>query len=50
MIKNIDTCDLVSELATREAVQEIVFEPYEELSLEKVKIKSGPARILIIWD
>lgn len=50
------TCELCSELAKREAVQEFVVEPYKpfELTIDgkaaSAAICEGPARIFVVWD
>lgn len=52
-LKNISTKELVEELASREAVEKIVVEPYEEYSItvDNQKInEGGPVVILRIWD
>lgn len=50
------TCELVKELVKRDAVEEIIVEPYDEFEI-KVKgqpvqttVKAGPATIIIVWD
>ena len=55
-MEKLSTKDLVEELSKREAVQEIVVEPYDKFEI-KIKdqsltldIDSGPCRILVIWD
>lgn len=52
-LKNVSTTELAEELASREAVEKIVVEPYESYSIivGKHKIKDGgPVVILRIWD
>ena len=52
-LKNVSTKKLVDELASREAVERITVEPYEEYSItvgdQKIS-DSGPVVILRIWD
>lgn len=52
-LKNVSTKKLVEELATREAVEKIVVEPYEPYSItvgdQKIS-DGGPVVILRIWD
>lgn len=52
-LKNVSIKALVEELASREAVEKIVVEAYEEYSIivgeEKIN-NSGPVVILRIWD
>ena len=52
-LKNVSTKALVEELASREAVEKTVIEPYEEYSItvgeEKIN-DAGPVVILRIWD
>lgn len=52
-LKNVSTKKLVEELASREAVERITVEPYEEYSItvgdQKIS-DSGPVVILRIWD
>lgn len=52
-LSNVSTKKLVEELASREAVEKIVVEPYEEYSIivgnQKIS-DSGPVVILRIWD
>ena len=52
-LKNVSTKELVEELASREAVEKIVVEPYEPYSITVGNQKisdSGPIVILRIWD
>lgn len=53
-LKNISTKKLVEELASREAVERITVEPYEEYSItvgnQKIYDDGGPIVILKIWD
>lgn len=52
-LKNVSTKELVEELASREAVEKIVVEPYEEYSITAGEHKirdGGPVVILRIWD
>lgn len=55
-MNKINTKDLVEELSKREAVQEFIFEPYDEFEIKvkdqslKLDIDSGPCIILAIWD
>ena len=52
-LKNVSTKELVEELASREAVEKIVVEPYEPYSItvgdQKIS-DGGPIVILRIWD
>lgn len=52
-LSNVSTKKLVEELASREAVEKIMVEPYEEYSItageEKIN-DAGPVVILRIWD
>lgn len=52
-LKNVSTKKLVEELASREAVEKITVEPYEEYSItvgsQKIN-NGGPVVILRIWD
>lgn len=52
-LKNVSTKALVEELASREAVEKTVIEPYEEYSItvgNQNISDSGPVVILRIWD
>lgn len=52
-LKNVSTKELVEELASREAVEKIVVEPYEPYSITVGNQKisdGGPIVILRIWD
>lgn len=52
-LKNVSTKVLVEELASREAVEKITVEPYEEYSITAGGQKihdGGPIVILRIWD
>lgn len=52
-LKNVSTKQLVEELASREAVEKIAVEPYEEYSItvgEQKISDGGPIIILRIWD
>ena len=52
-LKNVSTKKLVEELASREAVEKIVVEPYEEYSItvgNQEISDGGPVVILRIWD
>lgn len=53
-LKNVSTKELVEELASREAVEKIVVEPYEACTItvgdETVYDDGGPVVILRIWD
>ncbi len=52
-LKNVSTKALVEELASREAVEKTVIEPYEEYSITVGKEKindAGPVVLLKIWD
>lgn len=52
-LKNVSTKKLVEELASREAVEKIVVEPYEEYSItvgNQEISDSRPVVILRIWD
>ena len=52
-LKNVSTKKLVEELASREAVERITVEPYEEYSITAGNQNisdSGPVVILRIWD
>lgn len=52
-LKNVSTKKLVEELASREAVEKIVVEPYEEYSITVGNQNindGGPVVILRIWD
>lgn len=52
-LKNVSTKALVEELVSREAVEKIVVEPYEEYSItvgEEKNNNSGPVVMLRIWD
>ena len=52
-LSNVSTKALVEELASREAVERITVEPYEEYSItignQKIS-EGGPVVILRIWD
>lgn len=52
-LKNVSTKKLVEELASRQAVERITVEPYEEYSItignQKIS-EGGPVVILRIWD
>ena len=52
-LSNVSTKKLVEELASRQAVEKTVIEPYEEYSItvgeEKIN-DAGPVVILRIWD
>lgn len=52
-LSNVSTKKLVEELASRQAVERITVEPYEEYSItvgeEKIN-DAGPVVILRIWD
>ena len=52
-LKNVSTKQLVEELASREAVEAIRIDPYEEYSItigEQKINDGGPVVILRIWD
>lgn len=52
-LSNVSTKKLVEELASREAVEKMVVEPYEEYSItvgNQEISDSGPVVILRIWD
>lgn len=52
-LKNVSTKELVEELASREAVEKIVVEPYEPYSItvgDQTISDGGPVVILRIWD
>lgn len=52
-LKNVSTKALVEELASREAVEKTVVEPYEEYSItigNQNISDGGPVVILRIWD
>lgn len=55
-LENAATVDLVNELRKREAVKEIVAEPYQkfEVRVNDLRVEgtpdSGPAVILVVWD
>lgn len=52
-LKNVSTKKLVEELASREAVEKIVVESYEEYSItvgNQEISDGGPVVILRIWD
>lgn len=54
-IKQYKTVELVEELKTREAVQEIKVEPHTKFCVvvngkEVNEIKTGPARVFVVWD
>lgn len=52
-LSNVSTKKLVEELATRQAVERITVEPYEEYSItvgNKKISDGGPIVILRIWD
>lgn len=52
-LSNVSTKALVEELASREAVEKITVEPYEEYSItvgNKKISEGGPVVILRIWD
>ena len=52
-LKNVSTKELAEELASREAVEKIAVEPYEEYSItvgERKIRDGGPVVILRIWD
>lgn len=52
-LSNVSTKKLVEELASREAVERITVEPYEEYSITAGNQKisdGGPVVILRIWD
>lgn len=52
-LSNVSTKKLVEELASREAVEKIVVEPYKEYSITAGNQNisdSGPVVILRIWD
>lgn len=53
-LKDVSTKELVEELATREAVEKIVVEPYEPCTItvsdEVIWDDCGPTVILQIWD
>ena len=52
-LSNVSTKKLVEELASRQAVERIAVEPYEEYSItvgnQKIS-EGGPVVILRIWD
>lgn len=45
-LASLDTCDLVEELKSREAVETTVIHPHEE---QQVSI-DGPAVVLVVYD
>ena len=52
-LKNVSTKKLVEELASRDSVEKIAIEPYEEYSITVGEQKindGGPIVILRIWD
>lgn len=55
-IKSISTKDLLDELKTREAVEEIVVDPYVDFFINvggtkrDTEINGGPAHIYVVWD
>ena len=54
-LKDIPTCQLVEELASREGVEEYCVAPYEPFSIlvggqSKASDTMGPARLLYVYD
>ena len=55
MLKKVPTCQLVEELANREAVNRYYVDPYEPFEIKisgasKETIKDGPGIILFVYD
>ena len=54
-LKEIPTCQLVEELASREGVEEYTVDPHEPFAIQisgenQAPHSSGPARILYVYD
>ncbi len=45
-LKNVPTCDLVTELKTRDGVEMKVAEPYQDIAVSV----NGPAIVLVVVD